>query len=101
MMIIGVGHAGCRTFASFEEVQNCSFLREFTSVVVGEEIDVLPVDTDFLAYARSREQARLDELDRLADPSNPYYDDDLDDGQVDLDEMRRLDGVYGKLGSIH
>ncbi len=64
MQIIGVGHAVCWSFDGFEDLADCSFLHKFDSILVGEDIDVLPVDTDFVAYARSREQERLDELDR-------------------------------------
>ena len=79
MKIIGVGHAGCRFFSSFEELQNSSLLREFTDIIVGNDVDVLRPYADFQAYARSREQERLDGLDEL---------DELDDSDV-------------KLGSIH
>ncbi len=70
MKIIGVGYAGCRYFDSFEELANSPTLPEFTDILVGDDIEVLPVDTDFQAYARSREQKRLDELDELDFLSN-------------------------------
>lgn len=79
MQIIGVGRAGCRYFDSFEELQNSPTLPEFTDIIVGTDIDVLPVDTDFVAYARSLERDRLERLD-------------------DQDRVTELDR---KLGSIH
>jgi hypothetical protein len=79
MQIIGVGHAGCRHFTSFEELADSPLLREFTEIVVGNDIDVLPVDTDFQAYARSRERERLGLLD----------------------DQDRVTELSRKLGSIH
>ncbi len=51
-------------FDSFAEVEACGDRDEFTAVIVGTDFEVLSGRTDFQAYARSREQKRLDELDR-------------------------------------
>ena len=98
MQIIGVGHAGCRHFTSFEQLVNYCAFPEFTDIIVGDDIDVLSVDTDFQAYARSREQDRLDALDRL---------DNVDDGRG-MSLLKQLwhpgSGISDSddpLGSIH
>ena len=69
MKIFGIrSDGGLKNFDSFEDVDNYATIHEFLYIIAGmpnDNVAVLSVNTDFLAYARSREQEWLDKLEKM------------------------------------